>query len=558
MRFSQFFKKCIASKSSESLSLFFGIIQRPHILRADILTNFFLNMAEVQYPELFERLKDAETSYIFCNKPQIQISNFFISKDLSKLIPKLSFSIRLADSDVFKKLEAYKSSNDFYEQKEIESYEILGSEDSSHFYPMSENDKEFYIPCSLPPELSINLIALPRTCFYSGSGRFIQNNNIPMFQILKPLDIENLKKFLEVSTTSNFHWGQTLISYGAVNVTKEMIPLIEGHNFGLSPNQFPDISSDLDTFDRMSDFYFRFLTPTYLASDVAISQTVISNRAFKQVMGYSNSDYDAPELPVCNLSWLEAVEFCNKISILAGLEPIYEIDQKSSEIKWYRDRIGFRLPTSFEHQCASRENSPNLWSGTPNIREASLYVVSSQYAQAQRKSLSKPISCNPSYKDHIRPNNWGFYHMSGNVEEWLHDSDKSHSRFLGFESTYSFDAKRRGGDILFCIDYKKDTNDRSFICFRSQDVAFSSELVDSEWNPKLSTDRLVKAGSFISKLPDCIIGKRMHYPAMDPGKGDLGFRVALQKGPSYTKNLFLHKPKLEYKPNIPSYFFSHD
>jgi formylglycine-generating enzyme len=57
------------------------------------------------------------------------------------------------------------------------------------------------------------------------------------------------------------------------------------------------------------------------------------------------------ELPVENVSWLDAVKFCNKLSELDGRKPFYEINGETVQVPdWTAS--GYHLPTEAEWEYA--------------------------------------------------------------------------------------------------------------------------------------------------------------------------------------------------------------
>ena len=55
--------------------------------------------------------------------------------------------------------------------------------------------------------------------------------------------------------------------------------------------------------------------------------------------------------PVENVSWLDAVKFCNKLSELEGRKPFYEIDGETVRVPDWK-APGYRLPTEAEWEYA--------------------------------------------------------------------------------------------------------------------------------------------------------------------------------------------------------------
>ncbi len=128
------------------------------------------------------------------------------------------------------------------------------------------------------------------------------------------------------------------------------------------------------------------------------------------VMGGNPSEYTGSNKPVHNITWYEAVLFCNTVSEQLGLNPVYTIGEGS--VDWDRTANGFRLPTEMEWEYASRTRDDLQFSGGDQIEMVGWTV------EQELKEMPNVAQKNP--------NLWGFHDMSGLVFEWWWDEHKSY------------------------------------------------------------------------------------------------------------------------------------
>ena len=127
--------------------------------------------------------------------------------------------------------------------------------------------------------------------------------------------------------------------------------------------------------------------------------------------------------PIQNVSWFEAIRFCNWLSEQHDLEPCYIFTGEEkvvandegeriryAEVRWNRDAMGFRLPTEHEFERASRDGTETSYSYGHQARLFDYYGTQSAYTNA----ASNPIRLK-------LPNRLGLFDMQGNVWEWTFD-----------------------------------------------------------------------------------------------------------------------------------------
>jgi formylglycine-generating enzyme required for sulfatase activity len=140
--------------------------------------------------------------------------------------------------------------------------------------------------------------------------------------------------------------------------------------------------------------------------------------------------------PVEQVSWYDAIVFCNRLSMNEGLRPAYRISgstdpsdwgnvPKNENVKWNAVEIvassnGYRLPTEaqWEYACRAGTTTAFNW-GTNNISSSEANYDASQvdvYNTAEGTYIQRTTEVG-SYA----PNAWGLYDMHGNVYEWCWD-----------------------------------------------------------------------------------------------------------------------------------------
>lgn len=108
-------------------------------------------------------------------------------------------------------------------------------------------------------------------------------------------------------------------------------------------------------------------------------------------------------VPVTEISWLDAINFCNAASVKEGFSVTYAIDGDS--VTWLLGSDGYRLPTEAEWEYACR-------AGTRGPHYGPLGDVAwtaSDQGEAPHEVGAK------------QPNQFGLYDTLGNVWEWCWD-----------------------------------------------------------------------------------------------------------------------------------------
>jgi len=139
----------------------------------------------------------------------------------------------------------------------------------------------------------------------------------------------------------------------------------------------------------------------------------VTQAQFEAIMGYNPSYNRGPNKPVEQVSWFDAVRFCNRLSRLDGLEPAYNIDPVEGYTR-IPGRNGYRLPTEAEWEYAARAGA------TTDTYAGNIVVSEGQDATLDRIAWYY-IDGIEGYTRDVggkEPNLFGFYDIIGNVWEW--------------------------------------------------------------------------------------------------------------------------------------------
>lgn len=213
--------------------------------------------------------------------------------------------------------------------------------------------------------------------------------------------------------------------------------------------------------------------------DLEVCKYQTTQDMWMEVMKNNPSKFKGGRRPVENVSWWDALEFCNKLSKKYGLKPVYDLSRRKEgilriyqldgkveypNVANFKKTEGFRLPTEFEwewFECGGEIAIQNdtfkkyLYSGSNNLDEVAWYTnIGMEFTS---DSLTAVQTHDVGIK---KPNQLGLYDCSGNVSEWCYDTT-CEKKYLNEKNPYVYDetVKRRiskGSPWYGVVELKKN------------------------------------------------------------------------------------------------------
>ena len=148
---------------------------------------------------------------------------------------------------------------------------------------------------------------------------------------------------------------------------------------------------------------------------------------YVRLMGENPATFTGDDLPVENISWLEAVQYANEKSVDKGLTPVYTITDKG--VTWDLAAEGYRLPTEaeWEYACRAGTVTPFNTESSLSAEEANFYghypyeIEENYFDNSALEAKPGEYRQTTLAVGSFEPNTWGLFDMHGNVNEWCWD-----------------------------------------------------------------------------------------------------------------------------------------
>ena len=160
--------------------------------------------------------------------------------------------------------------------------------------------------------------------------------------------------------------------------------------------------------------------------NICFMQYEVTKDEYYDIMKHGKVEKSEIDKPIANITWYDAVQFCNQASKRIGFKPYYNVSEieyytdeekitsiKSAKVTEKKSANGYRLPTLEEWQYAAKGGSLSknyTYSGSNDWDEVAWWYFKNKKRTIRNYEIQKVGT--------KKPNEIGLYDMTGNVNEW--------------------------------------------------------------------------------------------------------------------------------------------
>ena len=170
-----------------------------------------------------------------------------------------------------------------------------------------------------------------------------------------------------------------------------------------------------------------------LTRDFEISEIEVTQSLYTTIMGRNPSYFSGSSRPVEQVTWYDAIAFCNALSEYEELDPAYELSGEildadghitAAVVSWDPEANGYRLPTESEWEYACRAlTTTSIFAGELAFEGCAADTVSDILDPVGWYCGNSDLGTGPRSRSVAQKlaNPFGLYDVHGNVWEWCWD-----------------------------------------------------------------------------------------------------------------------------------------